>query len=437
MGPSSTKQKQTADPAPQVQRRIADGVAIEARRGFNLSATFSALKYPNYRLWFMGQLGSVVGTWMQATAEGFLVYELTHSPAYLGYVGFAAGVPSWLFMLFGGVVADRFPRRTLLIITQSIMMLLAFTSAALTFTRLIQPWQIVALAFFLGIANAFDAPARQAFVLEMVDREDLSNAIALNSTMFQMATVIGPSVAGIVYALLGPAWCFTVNGISFLFVIAALLLMKIKPLPIKARTRSAAAELRDGLRYVAGHLYIRTIVGVAIATSLFGLAFVTLIPAWSVSVLGGDATTNGLMQSARGAGALIAALMIAGMGRTRSKGKLLTLGMFVFPVSLLIFANITNVPLSLLSLVAVGWGFMALFNLANILIQQMVDDDLRGRVMSIYSLTFFGFMPLGALGAGIIAEHFGEPFTVMLGAGISLLVAILVYWRIPQIRGLP
>lgn len=424
---------ETPSPA---QASVADAGVTQARRAFHPRTTFAALKYPNYRLWFMGQLGSMVGTWMQSTAEGFLVFELTHSPAYLGYVGFAAGIPSWIFMLFGGVVADRFPRRTLILITQTVMMLLAFTSATLTFTHLIQPWHIVVLAFCLGIANAFDAPARQAFVLELVEREDLSNAIALNSTMFQMATVVGPSVAGITYALVGPAWCFTINGISFLAVITALLRMNIKPREMKIRTRSAVSELKDGLHYVMTHVAIRTIVGVAVATSLFGLAFVTLIPAWSVNILHGDATTNGLMQSARGVGALIAALVIASLGRFNSKGKLLTIGMFVFPISLLVFANLTNLYASLLSLIAVGWGFMVLFNLANILIQQMVSDELRGRVMSIYSLTFFGFMPLGALGAGAFAEHFGEPPTVMLGALIALGVAVFVFWRIPQIRQL-
>ncbi len=413
-----------------VQNRIAPGVTAR------LTRTFAALRYENYRLWFIGQLGSLVGTWMQSTAEGYLVFQLTNSPAYLGYVGFAAGIPSWIFMLFGGVVADRFPRRNLIIITQSVMMLLAFTSATLTFTHLIQPWHIIILAFILGIANAFDAPARQAFVLELVQREDLGNAIALNSTMFQMATVVGPSVAGITYALAGPAWCFTINGISFLAVIAALWRMKLEPTPPKARTRSALTELRDGLRYVLGHSVIRTLIGVAATTSLFGLAFVTLIPAWAVTILHGDATTNGLLQSARGLGALTAALMIASLGRFAWKGKLMTVGMFAFPISLIIFANVNLLFASLAILVCVGWGFMVLFNMANILIQQSVSDELRGRVMSIYALTFFGLMPLGALWAGFFAEHFGEPATIMLGAGISLVFGMFVFWKIPQVRKL-
>ena len=189
--------------------------------------TFAALQYPNYRLWFMGQLVSLVGTWMQITAQSFLVFELTHSTAYLGYVGFANGLPSWLFMLYGGVIADRMSRRKLLMITQSTMMVLAFLLAGLAFAGLVQPWQIVVLALALGTANAFDAPARQAFVLELVDRPDLTNAIALNSSMFNLATVVGPTVAGLTYAAFGAAWCFALNGVSFIAVIIALVLMRL------------------------------------------------------------------------------------------------------------------------------------------------------------------------------------------------------------------
>ncbi len=236
----------------------------------SVKQAFVSLKYRNYRLWFMGQLASLVGTWMQTTAQGFLVYQLTHSPAYLGYVGFASGVPTWLFTLYGGVVSDRMPRRRLLIITQTSMMILAFILAALAFAQVVQPWHIVLLAFLLGIANAFDAPARQSFVLEMVERQDMTNAIALNSTMFNSATAVGPAIAGVTYALLGPAGCFTINGISFIAVIVALLMMHIKPLPPRARATSALEDLKEGVCYVAAHSTIRTLVSVAAVTSLFG-----------------------------------------------------------------------------------------------------------------------------------------------------------------------
>lgn len=402
----------------------------------HVARTFAALNYYNYRLWFAGQLVSLVGSWMQTTAQGFLVFQLTDSPAYLGIVAFAAGVPSWLFMLWGGVVADRLPRRTLLVITQTAMMLLAFALAALTFTGLVQPWQIVILAFGTGVANAFDAPARQAFTLELVEREHLSNAIALNSTMFQMSTVVGPAAAGLLYAVVGPAWCFVLNGISYLAVIAALLLMNMPPQANKPRQKSSVEELKEGVRYVIDHSVIRTLIGIAAFVSLFGLAFVTLMPAWAVNILGGDAATNGLMQSARGAGALIGALMIASLGNFQWKGKLLTIGSFAFPLTLIGFAFIRSTPLALLSLVVAGWGFMVLFNMLNTLLQGLVSDDLRGRVMSIYTLTFFGGMPIGALWAGSVAEKFSEPPTVILGALVSLVFALLVFWKMPQIRAL-
>jgi MFS family permease len=415
-------------------RFLAEYVGGRPWPNLNFRQTFAALKYRNYRLWFMGQLVSLVGTWMQTTAQGYLIFQLTGSPAYLGYVGFATGVPSWLFMLYGGVVADRLPRRNLLLLTQTAMMILAFIQAALTFLDWIQPWQIIVLALGLGVATAFDAPARQAFVVEMVEREDLTNAIALNSSMFNLATVVGPAVAGLAYAFLGPAWCFTINGVSFIAVITALLLMRLEPLATRARSLGALNDLKAGLRYVASNLVIRTLITTAAVISLFGLAFMTLMPAWAVTVLGGDAVTNGWLLAARGVGALAGALMIAALGRFGYRGKLLTLGSFVFPMFLLIFALVRWLPLSLLALAGVGWGFMILFNLANTLIQTLVPDELRGRVVSIYTLSFFGLMPLGALLAGWMAELVGEPLTLVLSALISLGFAAWLWLRVPQLR---
>lgn len=397
---------------------------------------FAALRYPNYRLWFVGQLASLVGTWMQSTAQQFLVFQLTGSPAYLGYVGFASGIASWLFMLYAGTVADRVPRRNLLVMTQTAMMALAFILAALTFTGVVQPWHIVGLAFLLGIANAFDAPARQAFVLEMVDREDLANAIALNATMFNAGAFAGPAVAGMTYALVGPAWCFVINGVSFIAVIAALLLMKLKPFVPRARGGSALEDLREGLDYVRHNGAVRTIILTIGLVSLFGLSFVTLFPAWAVTILGGDATTNGLLQSARGLGALGGALMIAALGRFRGKGRLLTIGTFAFPVLVLLFAQIRWLPLSLLVLAGAGWGFMILVNMANTLVQTQVPDELRGRVMGIYTLIFFGFMTIGSMLAGQAATLIGAPLTVTASALIMLAYAGLLWTLAPRLRGL-
>jgi MFS family permease len=398
--------------------------------------TFAALQHRNYNLWFRGQIVSLMGTWMQLTAQGYLIFELTKSPAYLGYVGFATGVPAWLFTLYGGVVADRVEKRKLLLATQTSMMLLAFILAALVFSGLVQPWHILVLAFGLGIANAFDAPARLAIVSEMVSREDLTNAIALNATMFNTGSAIGPAVAGLAYALVGPAWCFTINGLSFIAVIAALLMMKVAPRATAMRRGTAWADLLEGLRYIVAEPAIRTLMLLVATTALFGISSSTLFPAWAVDILGGDATTTGLLQSARGLGALVSALLIASLGRFNFKGRLLTIGSLIFPLLLLVFALIRWLPLALLVLVGTGMAVILIMNLANALVQMLAPDALRGRVMAIYSLTFFGLMPVGALWAGASAEYLGEPSTVAIGAAISLAVAGLLWVFAPWLRRL-
>ncbi len=396
--------------------------------------TFAALRHRNYRLWYAGQLASLVGTWMQATAQGYLVFALTNSPAYLGLVGFAAGAPSLLFMIYAGVIADRMPRRTLLLMTQSAMLVLAFILAALTFSGLILPWHLVLLALLLGVANAFDGPARQAFILEMVDREDLGNAIALNATMFNLAVVVGPAVAGLTYAIVGPAWCFAINGLSFVAVIVALSMMRVKPVAVRRHPTSAWQDMQQGLRYIMGHTVIRTVIALVSVASLFGLAFNTLFPDWAVVVLGGDATTNGLLQSARGLGSLAGAFMIASLGRFRFKGKLLLTGAIVLPLGLILFSFVRWLPLSLLVLIVVGWGFMVMFNVANILVQTQVADELRGRVMGVYSMNFGGIGPVGALFAGALADQIGAPATVLAGAVVTLAFALFILFAIPALR---
>lgn len=412
-------------------------VRARLRSATSLDQTFAAFRYRNYRLWFVGQMVSLFGTWMQSTAQGFLVFELTHSPAYLGYVSFASGVPAWLLALYGGVIADRVPRRTLLVITQTCLMILAFILGLLTFTHQVRPWHIIVLAFALGLTNAFDAPGRQSFVLEMVEREDLSNAIALNSTMFNLATIVGPAAGGIVYALLGAAWCFTLNGISFIAVIVALLLMSVRPLAEPPSARSTRAELLEGLHYVAGHPSLRAIIGLAAAINLFGVSFAVLVPAWAVTVLHGGATTNGLLQSARGLGALACGLFIASLGRFRYKGRLLTLGTLVYPAALLLFALTRGLSLSLLALMAVGGTQVLVLNLANSLVQAQTADELRGRVMAIYSLSFLGFYPVGGLLFGAAAQRIGEPPTIAVGALITLACGVALRVFAPHVRRLP
>jgi MFS family permease len=404
---------------------------------FNPRQTFVALSYPNFRLWFFGQITSLFGTWMQTTAQGFLVYELTRSPAFLGYVTFAAGLPSWLFMLIGGVVADRISRRTLLVITQTSMMGLAFILAGLTFSGLVQSIHIIVLAFLLGIANAFDAPARLALAPELVDRQDLTNAIALNATMFNTATVLGPTVGGLVYAAFGPGWCFTINGLSFIAVIAALLMMNLPQNSLPPQTRTSAfKEIKQGFAYVLARPTILALMGIVLMTTMFGFSFVTLLPAWSVEVLNGDVRTNGLLYSARGLGALIGALSIASLGRFNFRGKLLSVGTFLFPILLLVFSFLRWLPLSLFVLAGAGAALVLVMNLANSLVQTSTEDELRGRVTSIYTLTFFGFMPIGALLIGQIAELTSEPLAIQIGGSVLIVFALLTWLFAPRLRGL-
>jgi len=401
-----------------------------------LRHTFAAFGYRNYRLWFAGQSVSLMGTWMQMTAQGFLVYELTRSTAYLGYVAFAFGIPPWLFMLYAGVVADRVSRRRLMMVTQSMMMLLASVLATITFLGVVAAWHIIGLAFLAGTANAFDAPARQAFVLELVDREDLTNAIALNSTMFNLASAVGPAVAGIAYAEAGPAWCFAINALTFVAILTALLVIRPKPQKLSQR-RSAMTDFREGLSFAFTDRHIRVLIALVMVTALFGLSFATLIPAWAVRVLGGDATTNGFLQAARGFGALSGALMIASLGRFEFRGRLLTIATFGFPLALLVFSEIRTVPLSLLALSAVGVGLIVTMNLCNSLVQTLSPDHLRGRVMSIYSLAFFGFMPIGGLLAGGAAEKIGAPLTVVAGSSLVLVFATATRVLAPGLAKLP
>lgn len=405
-------------------------------RQLSFRNTFTSLRHRNYRLWFWGQMVSLFGTWMQVTAQGFLVYELTHSSAYLGIVGFAAGLPAWFFMPYGGVIADRVPRRTLLLITQTAMTILALVLAALTFLGIIRPWHLVLLAFLLGVANAFDAPARHAFIPEMVGRDDLTNAIALNSTIFNSATAVGPGVAGIIYALVGPAWCFVVNALSFGAVIAALLLMRMERLSRPAPLTSSFQDLKEGFLYVLHHKGIRGLIGLVIVTSLFGVSFIVLLPAWAVKIMGGGAPMNGYMYSARGAGALMGALLVASLGRFDFRGKLLTLGAFVFPILLLVFSFSRWLPVTLLVLAGNGASAILIFNLANALVQTLVRDNLRGRVMGLYSLTFFGFLPIGALWIGAVAERFGEMAAVLVNSGLLLAFCLLIVAFVPEIRRL-
>jgi MFS family permease len=398
--------------------------------------TFAALKHRNYRLWFWGQMTSLAGTWMQTTAQGFLVYELTYSSAFLGYVGFASGIPSLLFTMYGGVIADRTSRRRLLIITQSVMMMLAFILAILTFLEIVRPWHILLLAFGLGLANAFDAPARLSFISEMVDQKDLTNAIALNATIFNSGLVVGPAVAGIIYAALGPGWCFTINGFSFIAVIAALISINVRTNVKTVIHVSALSALKEGINYVFRHPVIRTLIGLITSVCIFGMALSTLMPAWSINILHGNAATNGMLFSARGIGSLVGALAIATLGRKTIRGRLITAGSLFFPLFVAIFALVNALSGSLLLMALIGFATIFVLNLSNAMIQSLTPDNLRGRVMGVYSTIFMGSIPLGAIIIGTLAEYAGEAEAVLSSASAAMIISAIVWMLVPKIRSL-
>lgn len=396
--------------------------------------TFASLRHRDYRLWFGGQLVSLFGTWMQSTALGYLVFELTGSSSYLGYVAFASGMPSWLFMLYAGTLADRLDRRRLLLVTQAAMLALSAVLAGLTFGEWVRPWHLLAFGFGLGTANAFDAPVRQAIVPDLVGRRDVTNAVALNSLMFNSATTLGPAVGGAIYAAVGPGWCFSINAVSFLAVLGALLRMRPTPGAPAGAAEPARRALREGLRYVAGRRTLLVLILFALVVTVFGFSFLNLLPAWAVRVLRGDATTNGWLQSSRGLGALVAALAVASLGRFRFRGRLFTVGSVALPLALLAFAVTRTPAASCAALCAYGAALVLVFSLANALLQTLSDDAFRGRVMGIYSFAFFGFLPLGALGVGAAADKVGEPLTVAAGAGVVLLAAVGIAACYPALR---
>lgn len=384
----------------------------------------------------MGQLVSLIGTWMQNVAVPWLVYHLTGSPFFLGLVSFTSAVPMLALTLWAGVIADRIDRRRVLIATQTTMMMLAFLLAATFYSNILQWWHILFFSAASGIAQAFDAPARQALVADLVPRNEMMNAIALNSAMFNGARVIGPALAGITLALTGPGWCFVINGISFLAVIVSLFLMRTPAANPQATKKSAFSEIADGLRYILGHSEIRILIVLLAITNVFAVGYSSLLPAFARDVLHSGEFGLGWLSTAVGVGALIGALTLAALGHYNRKGLLLTVGNLLFPASVIGFAFSTSMPLSLALIAVSGFGFMVQNATVNTLIQSRVDDRLRGRVMSVYTIVFQGFFPIGALFAGTVAQHSSIALGAALGAGIALSFGLLLLWRAPGIRRL-
>ncbi len=398
---------------------------------------FASLRHRNFQLYFGGQLISNAGTWMQTIAQGWLVYQLTHSDLILGIVGFAAAIPSLIVSPWGGVVVDRVPKRGLLIITQASAMLLAFILAILAFTNTVKEWHIILLAAGLGLVNAFDAPARQAFVVEMVGREDLPNAIALNSMMFNGARVIGPALGGMLLALVGAAWCFTINGISFLAVIIGLWAMQLPPHKPYPHQDSPWKQLTGGLQYVSKQPELKGLILLALFFSIFGISYSTVLPAFVEQVLKQGPLAYGWVNAMTGVGAVLGAFAIANQFGLKWRGRWLRAAAIGFPIVLALFAFTTIYPLSLTLAVGLGVGFMVQFTMINTLLQTRVEDHLRGRVMALYSLTFFGLAPFGNLAVGILSESIGLSLSMAIFAGISLVFALVILKWIPQIKELP
>ena len=394
-----------------------------------------ALRHRNYQLFFSGQLISLVGTFMQSVAESWLVYRLTGSAALLGVTAFASQIPVFILAPIGGIVADRANRHRIILITQTTSMVLPLVLATLVFTGGVQVWHVFVLAAALGIVNAFDIPARQAFYLEMVARDDLVNAIALNSSIVNGARAIGPAIAGVLVAAVGEGWCFLVNGLSYLAVIAGLLMMQVPTRDRRTHSRTALADMAEGFRFVAHATPIRALLLLVGIASFAGLPYSVLMPMFADSILHSGPRGFGWLMGASGIGSLCGALGLASRTGIRGLGRWVGVSAVAFGVTLMGFAVARVFWVSFAMLVLVGWSIITQLASSNTLIQSMVPDALRGRVMAVYSMMFMGMSPIGALVAGWIAERIGAPDTVVIGGAVCVVAAIVFNIRLPAMRG--
>lgn len=400
-----------------------------------LRGIFRSLRFRNYRLFFSGQLVSLIGTWIQIVALSWVVYLKTNSPFWLGLVNFSSQIPSFLVAPLAGVWVDRLNRRNTLVITQTLFMLQGLVMASLVYWQWITVWEIVALSAFNGLVSAFDMPTRQAFLVEMVEgKENLGNAIALNSSMFNGARLVGPAVAGVLLAKVGPALCFLLDSMSYLAVIAALLAMIVQPRPRVTRQLRVLHELREGLHYVLGFEPILAILVLLGMTSLLGMSYSVLMPVFAKSVLGGNASTYGLLMSAAGVGALAGAMYLASRSTVLGLGRIVVIAASLFGLGLIAFSLSSWLWLSMLLLVVVGFGMLVQMASSNTLVQTMVDEDKRGRVMSLYMVAFLGTAPFGSLMAGSLAKVIGPRVTIAIcGLGCLMSAAVFAQW-LPRLR---
>jgi MFS family permease len=394
-----------------------------------------ALRHRNFRLFFGGQSISLVGTWMQRIALGWLVYRLTNSPFLLGFVGFAGQIPIFLLAPFAGVLADRWNRQRILILTQTLAMIQAFILSSLVLTGTVLVWHIILLSISLGIINAFDIPTRQSFVVEVVEeKENLGNAIALNSSIVNGARLLGPSVAGILIAAVGEGTCFLINGISYLPVIAALLAMKIVPKILKPHGSRVWHELKEGFTYASGFAPIRAILLLLGLVSLVGMPYTVLMPVFAKDVLHGGPHALGFLMGGAGAGALVGALYLASRRSVLGLGRMIPLAASIFGIGLIAFSLSRILWFSLVLMLMTGFGQMVQMASSNTILQTIVDEDKRGRIMSFYTMAFIGMAPFGSLFAGFLASKIGAPYTLLIGGITCLLGSAFFANRLPALR---
>lgn len=400
-----------------------------------MRATFRAFRSYNYRLFFVGQVLSLIGSWMDSLAMSWLVYRLTGSEILLGTVGFCSQIPMFLMSPYAGIVSDRIDRRRILLTTQSLSAVQAMVLAILVLTGSIKVWHIIVLSIFVGLVNAFDNPARQALVPDLVeDRTDLSNAIALNSTQFNIARLIGPAVGGFTIAAVGEGWCFFINAISFLAVIGALAMMRLKRHEAPKSTVGPIAQIREGAVYVWKLHPIRILLMLMATASLVAGAYGVLLPVYAKDVYHGNSETLGWMYAAVGVGALVAATMLASRRSVVGLGRWVVIASMVFGISLAAFGFTRSMWTGLPVLAVLGFGMMKHFGSTNTLIQTIVEDRMRGRVMAFYMMAFVGTMPIGSLLGGLLSAQIGPAYTLLLGGLIALGGSVSFYRSLPEFR---
>ena len=397
-----------------------------------LSESCRSLGFRNFRLFFTGQLVSLVGTWMQSVALSWLVYRLTGQAVLLGLVAFASQVPIFLLGSFGGVLADRVDPRRLLVITQSLQLLQALLLGWLTLAGAVRPWQIIVLAVALGVVNAFDLPARQVLVARTVDRDCLPNAIALNSSIFHGSRILGPAVAGFMVAALGEGWCFLANGVSFLAAITGLLMMRLPPWQSRDDHPPVFAHLAEGVRYVRGNRRVYLLLFLLGIVCLAGMPYAVLMPVFARDILHGGPRALGLLMGFSGVGAVLGAVVLAGRQSHLGLERIAWMGAAATGVALACFAYSHVLWLSLVLIVPLGMAMVAHMTSNNTLVQMLIPDEMRGRVMAFHAMVFTAAMPLGALLEGILAHHIGAPLTVAIGGVGCILGAVYFAVQFPM-----